>query len=120
MAALNQSIIGFFKRPPVAFPLVALFHAFLLIRAVYDFRSIPVSDPVWIQVLWHAAYLAAAIALVGLKRWGAWLYLAITSANIILRFVLRNPSDISAYTDAVFPLDIVFCFLILFFYRRFS
>lgn len=120
MNALNQSIIGFFRKPPIAFPLVALFHAFLLVRAVYDFRNIPVPDPLWTQVIWHGCFLVAAVGMTLLRRWGAWSYLALTSINILLRFVLKNPNDISAFTDAVFPLDIVFCFLILFFYKRFS
>lgn len=120
MPSVKVLIDRLFRKPPVAFPLVALFHLYLLGRAICDFSDIPFPDAVWTQVLWHAAYLAAAAGIVLLRRWGAWMYLGLTAANIILRYVLKDPVDLSALTDAVFPFDIVISFLVLFFYRRFT
>lgn len=116
----NTGFKNWITKPPIAFPLVALFHLFLLGRAVYDFSSQPFPDPVWMQVAWHLAYTAAILGIVSMKRWGAWLYLGLTSANLILRFVLKSPDDLSNLTDAAFPVDIFICFLVLFFYRRFE
>ena len=106
-------------RTPVIFPAVAATHFVWLLWTIWDFRGEPFPSPLWAIVLWHCGYtLAWALAWKGL-RIGAWAYLGLTSLNLVLRFVLADRGALNAYTDALFPFDILFSFFLLLYYKRF-
>ena len=114
-AASFRSLLA---RVPVAFPLVALFHLFWLGRGLWLYSSEPFPDPIWMQVLWLAGYAAAWIAATTGRKAGANAYITLIVVNLILRFVLKDPGDLSALTDALFPIDVLCGFLLLVFYKR--
>jgi hypothetical protein len=105
-------------RTPIAFPLIALAHGVWLLLAVWNYRSEPFPSAIWTQVAWHISYtLAWLLATRGL-RIGAWAYIALTTANILLRFIVKDANDLAFYTDALFPFDVLFCFFLLLYYKR--
>lgn len=107
------------RATPVVFPAVAIAHFAWLLYTIWDYRAEPLPSPIWVQVAWLAAYtLAWMLAWKGL-RVGAWAYLALTSANLLLRFFLNDISARAFYTDALFPFDILFAFFLLLYYKRF-
>ncbi len=106
-------------RTPIIFPALAVAHFGWLLWTIWDFREQPFPSPIWTTVAWLAAYtLAWMLAWKGL-RIGAWAYLALTSANLLLRLLLKDESALTFYTDALFPFDILFSFFLLLYYKRF-
>lgn len=102
------------------FPLVALFHVVMLLYGIWQYSTEPFPSAIWMQVLWMLLFTIAWVFICDMKRWAALLYIGLTITNILLRFFLTSSVDISNYTDAFFPADILFSFFILFFYRRFE
>ena len=106
-------------RMPVVFPAVAAAHFVWLLWTIWDFRDQPFPSAIWVTVVWHCLYtLSWMLAWKGL-RVGAWVYLALTSLNLVLRFLLKDGSVLAFYTDALFPFDILFSFFLLLYYKRF-
>lgn len=115
----NSRPIASKARVPVIFPALAVAHFGWLLWTVWDFRGEPFPSPIWVGVAWHCLYtLSWALAWKGL-RIGAWVYLALTSLNLVLRFVLKDESALTFYTDALLPFDILFSFFLLLYYKRF-
>ena len=115
----NQPARRAVSRTPVIFPAVAVGHFLWLLWTIWDYRAEPFPSPIWTQVAWLAAYtLTWMLAWKGL-RVGAWAYLALTSANILLRLVLKDESALAFYTDALFPFDVLFSFFLILYYKRF-
>lgn len=104
---------------PVALPLIGLAHGVWLVWAIWDYRGEPFPSPIWAQVAWLVAYTLSWLLASRLLRVGAWIYLALTALNILLRFFLKDESALAFYTDALFPFDVLFCFFLLLFYKRF-
>lgn len=106
----------YIKRPPVVFPLVALFHIVLFGYTVYIDADIMFSTPIWIQVLWMFLYTFSWIFVWGLKRWALYTYVALTLCSIIVRLTV----DDSFYHSSLFLTDIIFSMLGLAYIKRFS
>jgi hypothetical protein len=110
----------FIKKPPVLFPLVALFHIGWLLYSIYDYSSEPLYSPLWTQILWLIGYSVSWLFICDMKRWAAYAYVGLTALNLILRFVLKSPMDLVYFADALFPADILFSFFVLFYFRQFE
>ncbi|WP_276133539.1 hypothetical protein [Polluticoccus soli] len=110
----------FIKKPPVLFPLVALFHIGLLLYSIYDYSSEPLSSPIWLQPIWLLAYAVSWLFICDMRKWAAYAYLGLTALNLILHFALKSPTDLAYFTDALFPVDILFSFFVLFYFRYFE
>ncbi len=108
----------FFTGTPVAFPIIALFHLFWTGRGLWLYGTEPFPDPIWVQVLWLVAYTAAWIGATAGRKWSANAYIGLTVVNLLLRFLLKDPADASNLTDALFPIDLLCCFVLLVFYKR--
>lgn len=115
---------SFFKRiwqrPPVVFPLVALFHVVMLVYNVWIFRSEPFPSEGWVFPGIFFLYTICWLFVCDLKRWAAFGYVILTATSIILRYTLKDWAKIELYADTLFPYDILFTFFIMFFYKRFK
>jgi len=105
---------------PLFFPLVALFHLFAFFYTFWNAHTEPFPSIVWLQTLWITAYTTSWIFICDKKRWAAWAYIGITSINIILILTVSSPGMRELVTNTIFPIDILFCFFILFYYKRFK
>jgi hypothetical protein len=106
------------SRVPIAFPLIALFHLVWIIIRLAQFSDEPFPDPVWTQMLWLVAYTAAWFVATGGRKLGANLYILLIVLNLVLRFAIKDPGMLSAYTDALFPIDVLCGFILLVFYKK--
>lgn len=115
---------SFFKRmwqkPPVAFPLIALFHVGLLLYMVYDTIAEPVYGGVMAQPAIMLLYTIAWLFVCDMKKWAALTYIALTTLNLLLRFLVTDMSILNSYTDTLFPADVLFTFFVMFYYKRFE
>lgn len=114
----------FFKRiwqkPPIAFPLIALFHVGLLLYLVYDTIVDPVYSGIMAQPVIMLLYTAAWLFVCDMKKWAALVYIALTTLNLLVRFLVVDPSLLNNYTDTLFPADVLFTFFVMFYYKRFE
>ncbi len=104
----------------MVFPLVALFHVGMLVYTVVQFTGEPFPSAIWVQPLWWLAYTVSWIFVCDMKRWAALVYIALTTLNLILRFVVKDTIWLNDFTDALFPADVLFTFFVMFYFRRFD
>ena len=72
-----------------------------------------------LNVLWMLAYTISWIGVADQKKWGAFAYIGVTVINIVLYLTLKTPHDRALYISSLFILDILFCFFIMFYFKRF-
>ena len=108
-------------RPPVAFPLILLYHVVMLCWMVYDVIVEQLSGGILFQPFSMALYtIAWFLVTYNLKRWTGYLYLGLTTLNLAARFLITNPLDRAYYIDVLFPADIIFTFVILLYIKKFD
>jgi hypothetical protein len=111
----------FFKQLPILFPLVALFHLVMLGYSLWTFASQGVLDTfigggsTLVVLLYTILWLAVCDA----RRWGAIGYMALTAITLLLQFATPHQSEWRYVGDALSPFDVLMCFFLLFYYKRF-
>jgi hypothetical protein len=108
------------KKPPLLFPLIAVFHFIWLAYSIWNYNSEPFPSVAWVQPLWILAYAVSWLFTCDLKKWAALAYIGLATLNMSLRFILTSPTDLSNFTDTIFPIDVLFCFFLLFYFRKFE
>ncbi len=53
------------------------------------------------------------------KKWGAFAYIGVTVVNIVEYLTHRGKFGVDMYSSPLFLIDILFCFFILFYFKRF-
>ncbi len=106
-----------FRNAPIAVPIIAAFHFLWLILRISQFASEPLTDLIWIQVLWIAVAAVSWLLIVRFK-WAANVYIGLTVLNLILRFTLKDEHLRNALTDALFPIDLICSMLLLVLWKR--
>ncbi|MEZ5016916.1 MAG: hypothetical protein R2800_07675 [Flavipsychrobacter sp.] len=118
---MNQSFIKrVWQKPPVLFPFVLVFHVLMLAFSTYTFSSEPFPSAGWIQPLWMLLYTISWLFVCDLKRWAAFVYLGLTTLNLMLRFVWADDNSLALYIDTLFPIDVLFTFFVMFYYKKFA
>lgn len=110
----------FFKKTPILFLAVALFHLLMLGHSIWMYSDFSFPSIYWIPVLWLLVYLISWLFICRMRRRAAWLYLGLTSVNILLHYTLSYQSEIALYTPPFLLVYIIFCFFILVYYKRFT
>lgn len=108
------------QKPPIVFPLVALFHVGVLLYLLYDAIADPVYGAVMMQPVLMLLYTVAWLFVCDMKKWAALVYIGLTTMNLLLRFTLVDPSMLNNYTDVLFPADVLFTFFVMFYFKRFQ
>lgn len=107
-----------FTKPPILFPLVALFHLMMLCYSIWNYKEFSFPSVYWLPSLWLLIYLISWLFICDLKRWAALLYIALTILNVLLHYILKYQSEVSIYTAPFFVIYILFSFFALFYYRK--
>jgi len=108
------------RKPPFIFPWVALFHILMLLYAIWSNIFSPFPSVDWIQPLWLLGFTLTWLFACDLRKWAAFGYVGLAILNALLRFVFTSPSDRAIYTFSFFEVTFLFCFFILFYFRRFG
>lgn len=103
---------------PVVFPLVAFFHVVLFIWTLRSLAMAPATTTE-ISTLWMLAYTACWVATADARKWGAMGYIIVTVGSILIYLTATERSTWITYESPIFILDILFCFFIMFYYKRF-
>lgn len=118
MRSAKQFVTDIIRKPPLLFPWLALFHLFALCYTLYVFGSEPFPSIGWLRPLWMLAFFVCILFVCDRQRWAVWGYLALTVADMVL--YLRLPAEMRGlpYDSGMFPIDVLFGFFILFYYKR--
>lgn len=116
---------SFFKRvwqkPPVLFPLVALFHIAVSLYLLWDAIADPVSTLFIVQPVLMLIYTVVWIFVCDMKRWAALAYIGLVALNLVFLFLVPGDGMLKTYfTTSLFPSDVLFTFFVLFYYKRFE
>lgn len=106
----------FIKKPPVVFPLVALFHIGLLVFSIYNASTEPLSSLIWLQPLWMLAYTITWLFICDMKRWAAYAYICVTTLSLLLHFLIKE----ELYHSSLFLIDAIFAMIVMAYIKRFS
>lgn len=120
MRTIREFTIDLVKKPPIAFPLIGLFHLLWLFWTIYDDRSVPFPDVVWLEALWMLAYTTCWIAACDNKKWGANGYIILTLLNAALFVAARYHKVPPVYVSNMFAVDVLFSMLLLYYYKNFN
>ena len=117
----DNPLVRFFRKPPVLFPLVMLFHAFLLgLHIYYNWQDFSSSLNA-IQTAWYVLALFFMLFICDLQRWAALGYIALTIIGLALQFLLTKGNVWhEAGTLTLFPFDLLMTVFLLFYYKRFE
>lgn len=122
---MQKFLIRFFKRPPIVFPLLALF---LLALTIYeminwwgDYNNVE-SIFLWRPVI-LIAYTVCWFGATFLKRWGAVAFILLTIANFSFFLFGKDNTLHTALGDILFPqqtvpLHLFMCVLLLLYFKR--
>lgn len=106
----------FIKKPPVVFPLVALFHIGLLVFSIINASTESLSSLIWLQPLWMLVYTVAWLFICDMKRWAAYAYIGVTTLSLLLHFLVKE----ELYHSSLFLIDAIFAMIVMAYIKRFN
>lgn len=119
MRSVKVFVGDIIRKPPVMFPWVALFHLVMLGYLIVLYSGEPLTTAGWLQPLWMLGYTVFWIGVCDLRKWGAYGYLGLTIANLLIYATTKNVLAREIYTSSLFLIDAAFSFFVLLFFRRF-
>ena len=112
-------ITDIIKKPPMLFPMVGLFHVLWLVWIIWDDRSVLFQSIIWLQVLWLAGYTIFWIGVCDLRKWAAIGYILLTVLSISVYIAVKNHILSATYISDIFSIDVLFSFILLYYYKLF-
>lgn len=108
----NKLLTRLWIEPPVFFPVAVIFHFVLLVSGI-------VSGVDTASALWYAAGFVLAVFILLLRRWAAIGYVLLAACGLLLAHVLKIPDDYKRLGETLFPFDVIYTAVLLFFFKRF-
>jgi glycerol-3-phosphate acyltransferase PlsY len=108
------------QKPPIAFPLIGLFHVGILGYILYDNISDPIGGLIWMQPISMLVYTVLWLLICDLKKWAALGYMGVTTANLIARMLITDHMVEVYFLNVLFPADVIFTIITLIYYKKFE
>ncbi|MCC6186691.1 MAG: hypothetical protein IT256_06020 [Chitinophagaceae bacterium] len=109
-----------FTKPPIIFPLVALFHLLMTLSAVYTLYPTPLQQIDWARPISLLVFTILAFSLCFLKKWAAIGYIILSMTCLGLLYNYPNDDSIANIVGkSNFPLSLIFSLFILLLYKKF-
>lgn len=115
-----MNIKQFFSKPPILFPLAALFHLVLSVLSIAILWPAPLSQPEWLAPLANLLFTGAAFFLCSMRKVAALLYVGLSMLCLALMYFSDADSAARIFAQALFPLNLILSFFILLLYKRFA
>ena len=119
MRTIREFTIDIVKTPPIAFPLIGLFHILWFLWIIYSDRYEPFPDLVWFEVLWMTGYTIFWFAACDMRKWGARGYIIMTLINAVCFILARFHIISTDYVSNMFVLDVLFSMILVYYYKKF-
>lgn len=114
-----MNIKSFFSKPPILFPLAALFHLILLLLSAAILWPTPLSQPEWLAPLANLLFTASAFMVCSMRKLAALVYVGLSMLCLALMYFGAAESSARIFGQALFPLNLILSFFILLLYKRF-
>ncbi len=118
MRDLKTFVSDIFRKPPVLFPLVAVFHIVLLCITLYTAIKEP-GNTTYLGLLWMTAYAFFWVGTADLRKWGALGYIGVTVVSIVVWYMAYAVGHRPSNGSPIFLIDLLFSFFIMFYFKRF-
>jgi hypothetical protein len=107
-----------FRKPPILFPLVAIFHVVCLVVSLISLIQQP-GSATGLEVAWMLGYTLFWVGVADLRKWGALGYIGTTVVSIVVWYMAYAHGHRALDGSPIFIIDILFCFFIMFYFKRF-
>jgi len=110
------------RKPPVLFPLVALFHLVMLLVTAWQFAAQGVlgSREGMIAVSVWALFTVLWLFICDMKRWAAIAYVVCSLAGLCGQFLTTKDGVWYELGTVLFPFDLLMIVFLMFYYKRFA
>jgi len=116
----KKKIHTYFRKAPLLFLLIAVFHIAIAGFAIWEFHDLSFGFYDWQHPLLLVAYTVCWLLVCTMKKWTVYLYLSLTCVVLIFHFILARMLHGRAISAPLFPADVLFSFITLIFFRRFE
>ena len=110
-----------FRRPPILFPFVLLFHIVVLIFNIkpYLLEGGLFGGAGLVALVWSLIYLVLWLFICDMRKWAATAYMIFAAINLLLQFLLKKDPLWHDAGITLFPFDVLMTVFLLFYYKRF-
>lgn len=107
-------------KPPILFPLAALFHIIISISAIITLYPTPFSQRDWLRPLGMIVFSILSIFLCTMHKWSAISYVALSIISLALLYFCKGDSPEFIFGNSFFPFNLILSFFILLLFKRFK
>lgn len=109
-----------FTKPPVLFPLAALFHLVITLSAVVSLCPTPFTQIDWLRPLGMLLFTLLSFGLCLMRKMIAIAYVVLSLAGVGLLYTTLPDTALHLLGMAFFPFNLILSFFILLFFKRFG
>jgi hypothetical protein len=107
------------SRPPILFPLAALFHLLITASAVISLYPIPLNQRDWLRPLAMLLFTALSLALCFMRKWAAMSYTGLSILCLAMLYFGGDDTPVQIFGRSAFPFNLILSFFILLLFKRF-
>lgn len=107
-------------KPPILFPLAALFHIIISLSAIITLYPTPLGQRDWLRPLGMVAFTVLSVLLCTMRKWTAMAYVALSILSLALLYFSKVDSPEFIFGNSFFPFNIILSFFILLLFKRFK
>jgi len=118
---MNHSIwTKLINKPPILFPLAALFHIIITCTAIYSLYPTPLNQRDWLRPLGMMLFSLLAVCLCLMRKWSAIAYVSFSVVSLLVYYYSPIDTPQHIFSDSFFPFSMILSFFILLFFKRFK
>lgn len=117
---MQESFKRIISKPPILFPLAALFHIIITISAIVSLYSIPLSQRDWLRPFAMILFTLLAAGLCLMRKWIAIVYVAFSICSLAMLYYTPADTPMQIFGSGFFPFNLILSFFILLFFKRFK
>lgn len=114
------SLKQFISKPPVLFPLAALFHIIITISAIVSLYGINPGQRDWLRPLSMAIFTVFSLLLCTMRKWTAIAYVLLSIVCLALFYFSPADSPSHIFGNGFFPFNLIISLFILLLFKRFK
>jgi hypothetical protein len=116
----SNFFVRIFKKPPILFPMAALFQWIMTFIAAWMLYPVPLSEREWMGPLSLLACSIVWLFVCDMRKWAAFAYLTLTIACLLLFYFCARYSAGWYFAYAPLPFNMIMGLFVLFYYKRFQ
>lgn len=107
------------SRPPILFPLAALFHILMTGMAIVSLSPTPLDQRDWLRPLAMLLFSFLSVALCLMRKWAAIAYTSLSMLCLAMLYFGGDDTPVRIFGSAFFPFSLILSLFILLLFRRF-